>query len=372
MSTANAAEAARLDAYSAPGRPVVVVDPDPRRRDTLVRAVSPMFRVTEYPDIDAAVARTRGAPAAVLLGEGLSVPGRQQPIRRLRGEPGFSRSPVVQCYFGVAPGGGDTSPDAVVDCRLSTARLADTIIMLIDKSVEAAWDTLPEKPRNALRQTLTSFRSFAGLVEADSQLSYGDVTAACAPVIEVVRASGPKDLFEGLRSHNDLWYVHSVRVSTLLALFGHTIGASDDEVMTLATGGLVHDFGKMTMPAEVARKVGPLSPEETIKAHRHVDATVTYLERRSDVPRGVVAIAAQHHERIDGSGYPRGLKGDELDDLARMAAIVDVFAALTERRSYRASMSPFQALEVMQETIREQLDQRLVRLFRDMLLKAVA
>jgi HD-GYP domain-containing protein (c-di-GMP phosphodiesterase class II) len=371
MSKATAAEASRLETYSAPGRPVVVIDTDPTRRDVLVNAVSSLFRVTEYPDIDTAIARTRTAPAAVLIGDGLGTTGRQQPVRRLRGEPAFARVPLVRCVFG-APAADDAAADKVFDCRRSTGELPDTVVELIDRAVEASWDALPEKPRRALRQTLSSFRAFSALVEVDAALNYKDVTEACAPVIEAVAASGPKDMFEGLRSHNDLWYVHSVRVATLLALFGHTIGATDDELMILACGGLVHDFGKITMPPEVAKKVGPLTPEETVKAHRHVDTTIHYLENRSDVPKGVVAIAARHHERIDGSGYPHGLKGSDLDDLARMAAIVDVFAALTERRSYRASMSPFQALEVMQETIREQLDQRLVRLFRDMLLKAAA
>jgi HD-GYP domain-containing protein (c-di-GMP phosphodiesterase class II) len=154
-----------------------------------------------------------------------------------------------------------------------------------------------------------------------------------------------------------------------LALFGHRIGLDDESLMTLASAGLVHDFGKTIYPQGLSSKMGALSPEEKATAQAgHVIGTADYLRKHSDAPRAVIMVAEQHHERLDGSGYPKGLKNGDINDLARMAAIVDVFAALTERRSYRAAMAPMQALEVMQELMREKLDLRLVRLFRDMLL----
>ena len=104
----------------------------------------------------------------------------------------------------------------------------------------------------------------------------------------------------------------------------------------------------------------------------HVGRTIDYLQNRSDVAKGVVTIAAQHHEKLDGSGYPRGLKGGQLNDLARMAAIVDVFAAMTDRRTYKAPVAAETALATMSETMGAELDTRLLGMFREMLLDAVA
>jgi HD-GYP domain-containing protein (c-di-GMP phosphodiesterase class II) len=123
------------------------------------------------------------------------------------------------------------------------------------------------------------------------------------------------------------------------------------------------------MPPALLNKVAPLDPTERIRMRDHVTLTMRYLARTPDVPAGVLAIAGQHHERMDGTGYPDGLRGDQLNDLVRIAAVVDVFAASTERRSYRAPLSPYQALTVMQDNIREKFDQNFVTLFREMLLQ---
>jgi len=214
------------------------------------------------------------------------------------------------------------------------------------------------------------FSNIGDLITAGSPMAFSSVTDACLPILDVVKESSHCSIFDGLRDHDQTWYVHSLRVATLLALFGYTIGLKDDELMVLASAGLVHDFGKTALPRQVLNKVGPLDESERQMVRSHIDITVRYLNEHSDAPRKVVSIAEEHQERLDGSGYPRGLVNGAINDLARMTAIVDVFAALTERRSYRAAMSPFQALEVMQENITKQLDQRLVRLFRDMLLAA--
>ena len=89
------------------------------------------------------------------------------------------------------------------------------------------------------------------------------------------------------------------------------------------------------------------------------------------MPPGILTIAAQHHEKLDGTGYPNGLTGRQLNDLARMASIVDVFSALTDRRVYKPAMDSEKALTIMTEEMGNHLDQKLLRLFRHMLLDAV-
>ena len=368
------ASAATPDIYASLGRTLVVIDPSPQQRDAIAKLAAAAFRVSDFPEVDQAVARVNMPPAAIVIGDGAIAADRNQPIQRLRRHPSFARAPIV--HFGARPPAAplagtksDQAPDAHADRGSTAVSLIALLSKLGNKTVEADWIKLPEGPRAALTNTLGVFKGIPALLQGGEPLKFEAITQACTPVLETVRQSGHAYIFEGLRNHNDIWYVHSLRVATLLALFGHAIGLDETSLMTLASAGLVHDMGKTAYPATLTHKVATLTPEELKTAHNHVEGTSRYLREHSDAPKAVIMIAEQHHERLDGSGYPAKLKNGELNDLTRMAAIVDVFAALTERRPYRAAMAPFQALEVMQELMRDKLDQRLVRMFRDLLLK---
>ena len=104
----------------------------------------------------------------------------------------------------------------------------------------------------------------------------------------------------------------------------------------------------------------------------HVPETVKFLCSNKDIPKAVLDIASQHHEKINGTGYPNGLKGSELNELARMASIVDVFSALTDRRVYKPPMEPEKAIKIMTEEMTTHLDQNFLRLFQAMLLDATS
>jgi HD-GYP domain-containing protein (c-di-GMP phosphodiesterase class II) len=128
----------------------------------------------------------------------------------------------------------------------------------------------------------------------------------------------------------------------------------------------------MKIPHEVLNKPGRLDETELQVMRSHVPKSVDYLELCDTLPKGVITIAEQHHEKLDGSGYPHGLKGGQLNELARMAAIVDVFSALTDRRVYKEPMEPEQALNIMKESMTSDIDQQLLTLFKSMLLDAVS
>ena len=174
-----------------------------------------------------------------------------------------------------------------------------------------------------------------------------------------------------MRNHDNYSYVHSLRVATFLGLFGNVLGIKGDDLTTLTTGGLLHDIGKMSIPPEVLNKPGKLTDDEFAVMKSHVTFTIEHLEGSSDIPRGVGIIASQHHEKLDGTGYPFGLKGGELNQLARMASIIDIFSAITDRRVYKDPVPPERALEIM-SNMKDQLDQPLLSVFREMLLDAAS
>ncbi len=161
-----------------------------------------------------------------------------------------------------------------------------------------------------------------------------------------------------------------MRVATLLSLFGAAIGIKGEEHMTLTAGGLLHDVGKMVIPHEVLNKAGKLDEAEFVVMKSHVTHTLDYLEKTQTLPSGVIIIAGQHHEKLDGTGYPFGLKGAELNQLGRMASIIDVFSALTDRRVYKPPMEPEKAFSIM-GNMQGHLDQTLLLVFKEMLLDSV-
>ncbi|HSV28043.1 MAG TPA: HD domain-containing phosphohydrolase, partial [Candidatus Omnitrophota bacterium] len=314
MTTNDNSAAARLQAYAAPRAMVAIVTPDAALRETLGQTLAPSYRVSGFSD--AATAARGAKPAAILVSESTREVEGVDAVAWLRRQTRLAGVPIVLCAMPGRPARGTAGrPDATFILPATGRDLLDLVSRLGNKAVEESWTALPPTPREALKRTLGVFNGIAQLIGSGSPMDYKDVSHACSPILEVVRQAGHHFVFAGLRNHNDHSYVHSLRMSTLLALFGHTIGLEEDSLMTLASAGLVHDIGKTVLPSEVMDKTSKLSPTEMEVAKSHVDATVRYLSNHSNVPRAVVTIAGQHHERVDGSGYPLGLKGEQLNDL---------------------------------------------------------
>jgi putative nucleotidyltransferase with HDIG domain len=129
---------------------------------------------------------------------------------------------------------------------------------------------------------------------------------------------------------------HSERVTTLALQIGDVLGLSAESREVLHRGGLLHDLGKIGIPAEILDKPGRLTPEETEVMRSHTLVGARILE---PIPafREVVPIILQHHERWDGEGYPHGLAGEKIDRLARVLTVADYFDALTSERPYRSA-----------------------------------
>jgi putative two-component system response regulator len=137
---------------------------------------------------------------------------------------------------------------------------------------------------------------------------------------------------------------HCQRLSEFASALGRTLGLSADDVSALARGGFLHDVGKVGIPDAVLLKPGPLAPDEyeLMKQHTVIGDRLCG-EMRS--LRNVRPIVRHHHERLDGSGYPDGLRSDAVPLLAQIMGIVDVFDALTSARPYRPALSPERAAE---------------------------
>jgi HD-GYP domain-containing protein (c-di-GMP phosphodiesterase class II) len=156
---------------------------------------------------------------------------------------------------------------------------------------------------------------------------------------------------------------HSLNVGMLLANFGRYLKLSKQTLKELLVGGLLHDTGKILIPDSVLHKPGRLTPEEFDIMKKHVDYSIQFLEKAEGITKIMRTVAANHHERLDGLGYPRGLKGLELCLVSRISTIVDVFDALTADRCYKKGMPATQAFRILLQGSGTQFDETLVKKF---------
>ena len=235
---------------------------------------------------------------------------------------------------------------------------------LINENAEKAWEKLPEVHQQSLKMTVDEYQGIADKIAAGEPLQYDTAAESCKPLVEAIGMGGHHDLLKSVQSHHNYTYVHSMRVATLLTMFGHGIGMRGDDLLVLSTGGLIHDVGKMVTPPNILDKPGKLTEEEWPIMRDHVVESANLLDAGDDMTKGAIIIAEQHHEKIDGTGYPKGLKGAELNELARMSAIVDIFGALTDERSYKPAFPTTKAFEIL-ESMQTGIDQNLLMLFKD-------
>jgi HD-GYP domain-containing protein (c-di-GMP phosphodiesterase class II) len=147
-----------------------------------------------------------------------------------------------------------------------------------------------------------------------------------------------------LREQDIATYGHGLQVSVYLTAFGRHLGFPKKLLSVLAQIGLLLDVGKMRLPKTLLEKQGRLSGEEFEDVKAHVQHSLDILNETPAFDSEVILGIAQHHERMNGSGYPKGLVGEEISVVGRMAGIVDCFAALTNHRPYAAAVSSYEAL----------------------------
>lgn len=313
-------------------------------------------------------------------GDGLTL------LDRLRGEPELSGIPVISTVTDQGPITAQTiarrrevQPPVptlgMVLCKpFPAAALLRAVSQLHNIGVEARWTDIAPLQREALRSTVAMFNGIAEAVNQPANsvppVPFQRIREGCRPLIEAVGNSDFKAILDGVRQHDDYTYAHSLRVATFLTVFAHGLGLRDDDLATITAGGLMHDIGKKHVPHRVLNKPGSLDPDEWRVMRSHVDHTLAALDEAVSLPRGARLIAAQHHEKLDGTGYPGGLARNQINELARMAAIADVFGALTDRRCYKPPMPAEKALSIM-GTMTHALDGHLLALFREMLLDLV-
>ncbi len=166
-----------------------------------------------------------------------------------------------------------------------------------------------------------------------------------------------------LQDYDDYTYTHSLNVCIFCLAVGRALGYSKEKLADLGVGALIHDFGKMLVPLKILNKPGKLTPGEFGIMKEHVTRGVNYIKQLSGISPRAIQVAYQHHERYNGGGYPLGLKGEEISEFGKIAAVVDVYDAITSDRVYHLGMIPNKALQKIFEWRYQDFDSRLVEMF---------
>lgn len=166
-----------------------------------------------------------------------------------------------------------------------------------------------------------------------------------------------------LKKLDNYTFEHSVGVSALLIVFGRVMKMPKETIKELALGGLLHDIGKVVVPDSILEKPGKLTDKEFVLIRSHVNEGLRLLKSIPGISDVVRHVVAEHHERNDGSGYPNKLVGKQISIYGQMAAIVDVYDAITSEKVYNRGMPATQALKKLLEWSKHHFDPQLVQAF---------
>jgi putative two-component system response regulator len=202
------------------------------------------------------------------------------------------------------------------------------------KAIECGADDFMNKPPNQM-ELFARIKSLVNLKHVNSKMtSIRNVIFSLANTVEA------KDGYtQG----------HIERVSNLSVTLGKRMGLTETEIEALKLGGALHDIGKIAVPDQILNKPGPLSPEEWEIMKKHTDIGFKICLPLKDNLGMALSIVRHHHEKLDGTGYPDGLTGDQISMVARIMAVVDIYDALTTDRPYRKGMSQADAVKILDE-----------------------
>jgi putative nucleotidyltransferase with HDIG domain len=173
-----------------------------------------------------------------------------------------------------------------------------------------------------------------------------------APVVDEIASSVARNPYAligiaRLKTKDEYTYLHSVAVCALMVNLAGHLGLDEALIRDIGLAGLLHDVGKMAVPAALLHKSGALTPSEFSVVKSHPERGHGLLSGSGNVPAIVLDVCLHHHERIDGSGYPSNLGGEEISLYARMGAVCDVYDAVTSERAYKQAWHPAEALARM-------------------------
>ncbi|QLI81031.1 HD-GYP domain-containing protein [Chitinibacter fontanus] len=219
-------------------------------------------------------------------------------------------------------------------------------IVLYDREEKVELE-LP-KAQAVHRASREFMQSLLEAVRCDLQPKIEDANLVVNDLVDsIVRNPNALLLLTQLKDRDQYSYSHAIDTAVYLLAFGRHLGYPIEELKKLGLAGLMLDIGKVKLPTELLNRTGRYTQAEFMLMKTHVTHSLDILGQMDGVPLDVVDMVARHHERYDGSGYPNGLKAEEIGMFASMAGIVDCFTALTSERNYSDAKPAHEALQLL-------------------------
>jgi putative nucleotidyltransferase with HDIG domain len=204
-------------------------------------------------------------------------------------------------------------------------------------------------------------RVFGDLLDG-APLGLNEVTVAGLGVLNGVDGAGGAEWLSAVKNHHEGTFQHCLLVAGVAAIYARGSELSTAQSTALMNAAILHDIGKAAVPLDLLDKPGKLTDEEFEVVKRHPGYAHQYLVQRSSTPAIVLDAVRHHHEALDGTGYPDGLRGDAITPLTRILTVCDIYAALIERRAYKDEKTPEQAISVLIDlALRSKVDYAMVR-----------
>lgn len=203
-----------------------------------------------------------------------------------------------------------------------------------------------------VKRTETKLKEIEDFIHKNGKVPVEDVQEHVLPAImAATQQRNIYKLFGELKAEGDYRYNHSIGVAMIAATIGRWLGLDANEMNLLTTGASLCDIGTVKLPSELVQKKAALQPHEHEIFKQHT--VIGYdLLIESGLDRRIALIALQHHEKCDGSGYPRQLKGHEIDPLSKIVALADMYLAMTSDRPHRPALPFYQVIHNLYEDIR--------------------
>ncbi|HLX14706.1 MAG TPA: HD domain-containing phosphohydrolase [Bradyrhizobium sp.] len=200
-------------------------------------------------------------------------------------------------------------------------------------------------------------------------LKFSDIVDVENKILKAIKHSSLREWLTAVGCHHTDSYRHCLFVTGFAVAFAQHLGMRDDDQRRLVRAALLHDVGKAFVPVAILDKPGLLTDEEVREVRKHPRLGYDALAAQGSFPPEMLDVVLHHHELLDGTGYPDGLRGDRISDIVRLTTIVDIYSALVEKRPHRLPFTHAKAFATM-EKMDGKLDPHLLQAFRPVTLGA--
>ncbi len=194
-------------------------------------------------------------------------------------------------------------------------------------------------------------------------LAFSDIVQAENKILKAIKHSSLREWLTVVGCHHTDSFRHCLFVTGFAVAFAQHLGMREDDQRRLARAALLHDVGKAYIPVAILDKPGKLTEEEMNEIRKHPRLGYDVLAAQGGFPPEMLDVVLHHHEFLNGTGYPDGLSGNQISDIVRLITIVDIYAALVEKRAYRLEYTHARAYSMMEDMV-GQLDPHLLQAFR--------